>query len=324
MSSIGPQLPPSLSKRKRDDDHDPRSDPSSPRPKQARSNTDEIDLSSSDEDDFGPSAAPAPAPKAPVAGPSLPNNADEIDIGALDSDESDTGPAPPPSIGPARAQTTEAAAKPDDSDSDSDDYGPALPSSKPKIGPSLPPSDADTSSGPQPQQRDDWMLAPPTSSAGYSERDPSKLRARKFASKPSAGGSRADAEISSIWTETPEEKLKRLQDSVLGRSSGSASEKKSAAAAAAEKKSREDAERDRRIAENIERSKKGKTLVEEHQERRREKGHKVEDDDDDPSKRAFDREKDMAIGGRMGGKERREMMTQAKGFTGRFQKGSYL
>ncbi|KAK0384057.1 hypothetical protein NLU13_8146 [Sarocladium strictum] len=324
MSSIGPQLPPSLSKRKRGDEDDSAPDPSSPRPKQARPNSEEIDLSSSDDDDFGPRSAPAPRSAAPVAGPTLPSNTDEINIDGSDSDESDTGPAPPPSIGPTRPSAAAAVPKDDDSDSDSDDYGPALPSSKPKIGPSLPPSATDTSSGPQAPQRDDWMLAPPTSSAGYAERDPSKLRARKFASKPSSGGSKADAEISSIWTETPEEKLKRLQDSVLGRSSGAGSTKQSASAAAAEKKSREDAERDRRIAENIERSKKGKSLVEEHQERRREKGHKVEDDDDDPSKRAFDREKDMAIGGRMGGKERREMMTQAKGFSGRFQKGSYL
>ncbi|KAL2210438.1 hypothetical protein CC79DRAFT_502728 [Sarocladium strictum] len=315
MASIGPQLPPSPSKRKRDDDDE------SPLPKQARPNTDEIDLSS-DDVDFGPSAPTVPALKAPTAGPTLPNNTDEIDVGS-DSDDSDTGPAPPPSIGAAQSKPAQASAKPEDSDSDSDDYGPALPSSKPQIGPALPPSAADASSGPQLPQRDDWMLAPPTSSTGYAERDPSKLKARKFASKPGAGGSKADAEISSIWTETPEEKLKRLQDSVLGRTSNTGPQQ-SAAQAAAEKKSKEDAERDRRIAENIEKSKKGKSLVEEHQERRRQKGHKVEDEDDDPSKRAFDKEKDMAIGGRMGGRERREMMTQAKGFSGKFSKGSYL
>jgi hypothetical protein len=169
------------------------------------------------------------------------------------------------------------------------------------------------------------MLAPPSASNGYTERDPSKIRARTFSSKPS-GSSKTDAEISSIWTETPEQKLKRLQDSVLGRSSASGAPQQSAADAGEAKRRAEEAERDRRIAENIARGKKGKSLVEEHQERmRKEKGSKaVDDEEDDPSKRGFDREKDMAIGGRMSGKEKRELMASAKGFGNRFSKGSYL
>ena len=330
MSSIGPQLPPSPSKRKRDNEED---DAPSKHP---RPNTDEIDLSSSD-DDSGPSAGSStPAQKPPVvSGPSLPNNTDEIDL-EYDSDD-DTGPAQPPSAptssaAPAQPSNPQkAAAEPvSDSDSDSDDYGPALPSasSKPTIGPSLPPSADTDSRSQQPQQRDDWMLAPPSASNGYSERDPSKIRARTFSSKPSGGSSKTDAEISSIWTETPEQKLKRLEDSVLGRSSGGsgASQQQSAADANEAKRRAEEAERDRRIAENIAKGRKGKSLVEEHQERRRkEKGAKaVEEEEDDPSKRAFDREKDMAIGGRMSGKEKRELMANAKGFGNRFQKGSYL
>lgn len=298
MSSIGPQLPPQLAKRKRDDD-DARSDPASPRPKQAR-NTDEIDLASSDDEDdgFGPSA-----PK-PAVGPTMPTrNEDEIDVS--DSDSS-TGPAPPPQSKPTADS---------DSDSDSeDDYGPALPSqaSRPHIGPSMPPQEGEEDGGAAPTQRDDWMLAPPTNS-GYTERDPTKLRSRKFAAKSSSSGG-ANAEISSIWTETPEEKMKRLKNSVLGRS-----EPSSAAAASSSRPARVSPPR-QVPEENAEEKKRRKKLAEENL---RKRGfERKREEEDDPSKRAFDHEKDMAISGRMSGKDRTAFLNQAKDFGGRFTKGS--
>lgn len=52
------------------------------------------------------------------------------------------------------------------------------------------------------------------------------------------------------------------------------------------------------------------------------KGSAVEDDD--PSKRAFDREKDMAAGGRVGHAQRNEMLKKAAGFSSKFSGGSYL
>lgn len=310
MSSIGPQLPPSLSKRKRT----PESQASPPsklrRSESPSKNRDEIDLDDSD-DDYGPSAPAAPRP---AVGPSLPpsNNQDEIDLDA-DSD-SDTGPAPPkPSVGPALPPAKLSTRPDDDADSSSDsedDYGPALPgasnANKRVVGPQLPAAEA------QPQ-RDEWMLAPPTSS-GYAERDPTRMRNRKFASKPAS--SSGPSAVSSIWTETPEEKLKRLQDSVLGR------EDKTQEAAVGSTRSKEEEERQRRIAANIA-AQRGKSLYDEHQGRREKAGEKVEEDDD-PSKRAFDREKDMALGGKIGTAQRKELMTKAANFGGRFQKGSFL
>ncbi|PNP83291.1 hypothetical protein FNYG_03613 [Fusarium nygamai] len=310
MSSIGPQLPPHLSKRKRTSDDEESNSSKHRRSESPAKNIDEIDLEDSD-DDYGPSA-PLP-PKAPT-GPALPtSNQDEID---LESDpDSDTSPAPPkPTVGPAPppADISQRPAASPDSDSDSeDDYGPALPGSakanKPTIGPQLP------SAEPAPK-RDSWMLAPPTAS-GYSERDPTKMRNRKFASKPAS--SSGPSTVSTIWTETPEEKLKRLHDSVLGRVD------KNTDTAPKPGKSQEEEERNRRIAASIE-SQRGKSLYAEHQGRREKEGKKVEEEEDDPSKRGFDREKDMALGGKIGTAQRRELMNKAADFGGRFSKGSFL
>lgn len=46
--------------------------------------------------------------------------------------------------------------------------------------------------------------------------------------------------------------------------------------------------------------------------------------EDDPSQRAFDREKDMASGTRIGSAQKREMLNKAAGFSSRFSGGSYL
>jgi len=356
MSSIGPQLPPHLSKRKRTPDDDGADDrdarresPSGKLPRRGDAappaNADEIGLDDDDESDdgMGPSAPPPPPPaqqpSRPVVGPALPPsttaNQDEIDLSDSDSD---TGPAPPPTVSsrpgpqaPSQPQPTPAsssapkpqAAAPSDSDSDSDDdYGPALPSATTKranaIGPAMPPVEAAP-------QRDTWMLAPPTSS-GYTERDPTRMRSRKFASKPSAssasGAGAGGDSVSSIWTETPEEKLRRLQDSVLGRS-GDGSTAAGGQGGAAGQRSKEQEERDRRIAASIE-AQRGGSLYDEHSKKRRNEGVAKGEEEDDPSKRAFDKEKDMALGGKIGTAQRRELVTKAANFGGRFQKGSYL
>lgn len=87
-------------------------------------------------------------------------------------------------------------------------------------------------------------------------------------------------------------------------------------------RSKEEEERQRKIAANIE-AQRGQSLFDEHQTRRHTAGEKVEEEDD-PSKRGFDREKDMALGGKIGTAQRRELMNKAANFGGRFQKGSFL
>ncbi|ATY59711.1 hypothetical protein A9K55_002799 [Cordyceps militaris] len=329
MSSIGPQLPPQpSSKRKRTPEPPDNDENGAAAPKHTRRNANEIDLddaSSDSDDEYGPRAPAAPTASRPSLGPSLPppaaQNTNEI---SLDDSDSDSGPAPPFSAPPAKQPAT---APDSDSDSD-DDYGPALPSAsnarhKP-IGPAMPPS----SGSPSAPVRDEWMLAPPVNN-GYTERDPTKLKARKFTSKPFASASASSAgggDVAAIWTETPEEKLKRLQDAVLGRSDGSGGQ----AAAVTEARSRDEEARNRKIAASIAATR-GKSLYDEHQgakEKRSDvggrRGKAGEDEDDDPSKRAFDREKDMALGSKIGTAQRRELVAKSANFGGRFQKGSFL
>ena len=50
----------------------------------------------------------------------------------------------------------------------------------------------------------------------------------------------------------------------------------------------------------------------------------ADDDDDDPSKRAFDWEKDMKVGGQISNSQRQQLLNRAANFGGRFQKGSFL
>ncbi|RCI12544.1 hypothetical protein L249_0295 [Ophiocordyceps polyrhachis-furcata BCC 54312] len=306
MPSIGPQLPSHLCKRKRTESPSP---PKSPpletratRPPNNNANADEIDLDL----DLDPNDEDAPAPAA--IGPSLPP-----------STKNTIGPSlpPPPS---APNDNPQPVPEPDSGSSDSDSdfsYGPSLPSSapRPSIGPSLPPPPEDTA-----PKRDAWMLAPPPAKTTYTERDPTRLRARKFASKPTPVAPPSSASQPSIWTETPEEKLRRLQDSVLGRSAPDPASQ--AASRAAGPVAADDQER--HIAAAIQ-AQRGSSLYEEHDKKRRRRGAAAADEEeDDPSKRAFDRDKDMAIGGKVTTAQRRQLVSKSANFGGRFQKGSYL
>ncbi|KAG5938384.1 hypothetical protein E4U59_003809 [Claviceps monticola] len=330
MSSIGPQLPTELTKRKRSPDQDA---VASPPAKQARSNValpqatndDEIGLSDSDDNDaMGPSA-PSAASIGPMCPPRTAQDTHEILISDSASDAEIAPPAPPPK---PQSQHREPISS---SESDSeDDYGPSLSSSttpRQTIGPTLP------SKEPAPQ-RDTWMLAPPPSTA-YSERDPTRMRARKFASKPlSSSAGKPSPDHPSIWTETPQEKLQRQKDALLGRTpsaSHAAAGGGSSSSSSSERAKMQKRQQEERIAASIEASRGKKSLYAEHDERRKEgggggngRGEKEAEEDDDPSKRAFDREKDMAIGGKIGSRARTELISRSANFGGRFQKGSFL
>jgi hypothetical protein len=164
------------------------------------------------------------------------------------------------------------------------------------------------------------MLVPPTDSDWTSRVDPTKLKARKFASGKGANAPSEKSGISAIWTETPEQKRQRLADEVLGRAEVATSSSSNVKAKPGAE-SREDEATARRIREYNEKNR-GRSLYEERRERKEKDGTK--EDEDDPSKRGFDREKDMALGGRMGHGEKREMLAKARDFGSRFQKGSFL
>lgn len=371
MSSIGPQLPPHLTKRKRSPEDESPDSPSTKTSKPNNENEIALDGEDSESDDgYGPSAPKAAAtagPQRPSIGPSLPptaasgSNTDEIALNS-DSDDDDTGPAPPsskeaeskptaqpprrvmgPAPPPADLASRPTTAPDSDSGSDSDDdYGPALPGAAPTktsgAGPSLP-RHAAAAAAPEKPARDDWMLAPPEPT-GYQERDPTKIKARKFASgagatsRPSGSG----GSISKIWTETPEEKAKRLADAVLGR--GADNEQAAAASRGSSRSgggggtgssghggAKEHGHQDniRAFTEQT----RGKSLYEQHQTAKKaggdsSGGKKADEEDDDPSKRAFDREKDMGLGMKITASQRKELLNRASDFGGRFQKGNYL
>lgn len=229
------------------------------------------------------------------------------------------GPAPPPA--PLDERPSHAPyGDEDDSDSSDDDFGPALP---PAGGSASHDETASTRSAfdtepqfteqPKKAQRDDWMTMPPTQDDLAARMDPTKMRARKFNSGKSAGA--GGGGMSSAWTETPEQKLKRLQDEAMGISSSSNGP---AAPAQDSKRSKEEERRARKMREKIDASR-GKSLVEQHAD----KGEGKEKEDD-PSKRAFDYEKDMAVVGTANNKQRREILSKSRGFGDRFASGSFL
>ncbi|KAK1781250.1 hypothetical protein QBC45DRAFT_406331 [Copromyces sp. CBS 386.78] len=338
-SGIGPSAPPrpSIGPSRPDEERvaKPTTQPSigpSLLPPRTTANNDEIPLDDdSDDGNMGPAVA------APSIGPTMPPPAPKRIY----------GPAPPPADLSERP-TTDPNADSADSDSDSDDgYGPALPGSRPAAtssarGPSFPTfAQQQAAEEPQAPKRDDWMIAPPTDSA-YRAPDPTKLKSRKFASGRSAATEKSGG-VSSIWTETPEEKIKRLAAAVLGREDPSASHA-TASVSASSKTSRPKNLDEARVRSYTEQTR-GRSLVEEHQAaiaagkkkltsenstakpgRAGDKYGKQDgvDDEDDPSKRAFDREKDMAVGGRISHTQRKDLLNRAANFGDRFQSGKFL
>ena len=307
-------------------------------PPQPIKNEEEISVHDSDSDDTGP-ALPSghqrqASPKAHTVGLTMPPQSNNEEIALEDSDSDDMGPAPPkpaaqaprrvmgPAPPPAPLDQMPSRPANDDSDSDSDDdYGPALP---PAPGTSAfdayqaekaQEREVERKEAEQPKklQRADWMLVPPSDSDWGSRLDPTKLKNRKFASgkseKAPSGG------ISALWTETPEQKRQRLEDEVMGR-------KDAATAGPRKQVHRGGDEEQEAIAKRIRQyneQNRGKSLVEQHM---TQKGKKVEEDD--PSKRAFDHEKDMALGGLMTGKKKADMLSKAGDFGSRFERGKFL
>ena len=168
------------------------------------------------------------------------------------------GPAPPPAAleeRPSHGPLTD-----DESSSDEDDYGPTLPSdrnqgdnygfqyaSKPTFD-VVPPEDEQKE---KKTQRDEWMMMPPKQDDLSARMDPTKIRARKFnTGKGAKGPNEAVGGDGSVWTETPDEKRKRLQDQVLGVSKPAATNGGNKVAKASSKSKAQDEEKQRRIREH--------------------------------------------------------------------------
>ncbi|KAL1960744.1 hypothetical protein VTO42DRAFT_6574 [Malbranchea cinnamomea] len=206
------------------------------------------------------------------------------------------------------------------SESDDDDYGPALP---PPEGASAVLEDAvrgeiDTAdstdssraaAAASPSKRDDWMLRPPNELNFSSRVDPTKIRNRKF--NPHASRQAPSSGTGQTWTETPDEKRKRLENEVMGIRAPAGTDKPksqaSEASAAMAKQVQEYNEKNR-----------NKSLYAQHR-------SKQEDPEkDDPSARPFDKEKDIRAPSRITNAQRREMLNRAADFSSRFSGGNFL
>lgn len=154
-------------------------------------------------------------------------------------------------------------------------------------------------------------MMPPKQDDLAARLDPTRQRPSKFnTGKSGRNAGTADSD-SSIWHETPEQKQKRLQDEMMGITKPSTS-----TTPAKSSKSMRDDDVDRKIKQHVEKTR-GPSLLEQHTQT---KGAEAEDD---PSKRAFDREKDMGSGGRISSSDKRQMLKKAEGLSGRFSGGSY-
>lgn len=220
MSIVGPELPPHLlAKRKR----------------QAE----------------GEEAGVAPSPKSTqdAADPTKYNDADSAEkrrrlVGP-------TLPSAPLNERPLDDPTASQAADPDESSGDEDDFGPALPSvaSAPRNTheeaqrDAAPFDSADNAKA----KRDEWMMLPPTADGLASRLDPTRLRPRKFNTGKGARGPNHVDNDSTVWTETPEQKRKRLEDEVMGIARPAS---KTGGDARSKHRTREDEDTARRIKEH--------------------------------------------------------------------------
>lgn len=277
MAPVGPELPPHLAKRKRSDEAHDTDVP----PKRQRSSS----PSSHDNKPrrvIGPAAPPAPLSERPATPP-------EPNVDSSDSDD-DFGPSLPPPPG-SISQETERKRQ----EALAEDEAAREASKKP--------------------QREEWMLLPPKQDDWSARVDPTKLKNRKFnTGKGSKAPAQKGGSENALWTETPEQKRRRLEDEMMG-------VKKPAQLGPEQKtdkwKEEEARETERRIREYNEKNR-NTSLYNEH------KKAVPREKEDDPSARAFDKEKDMGMGLKIGHAQKRELLNKAKDFGSRFEKGNYL
>ncbi|KAI9806906.1 MAG: hypothetical protein M1833_002564 [Piccolia ochrophora] len=228
----------------------------------------------------------------------------------------------PRTIGPAMPPAPLDERPEDDASSSDDDFGPALP---PGPGERSAQEDAARRANEQRDlkaqeeaakpQREEWMLLPPKQDDWSSRVDPTKLRNRKFnTGKGAKAPGQKGGGDNVLWTETPEQKRQRLEDEVMGikqpateggvegrRGQGSGKEEGTA----------------KRIQDYNDKNR-NKSLYDEH------KKAVPREKEDDPSARAFDKEKDIGLGVKIGHAKRKELLHHAADFGSKFAGGKYL
>lgn len=324
MSTAGPELPPHLiAKRRRQEE----------------------------ETQAAEVISPSPKPNSPIISPANSENKRRRTI----------GPSLPPA--PLSELPPITPTKSSNSDSSDDDFGPSLPTHNSSTSEthrnqkSLDDEEAAAAASAQIPQREEWMLIPPSADDWTARVDPTKLRNRKFntgkgSKAPAPSGRGAGGDQHTLWTETPEQRRQRLEDEVMG-------VKKPAQLGGPEKeesgwREAESRETSRRIREyNVSKLVSFRTVclrrgfwfyvwrtlltylfpsTDDHaQEKNRNASlyseHKKsvpKEKEDDPSKRAFDKEKDIGGGVKIRHAKRKELLNHAADFSSRFAGGNYL
>jgi len=161
------------------------------------------------------------------------------------------------------------------------------------------------------------MLKPPEASDLLGSLDPTKLKARQFSRK-----TEDKVKDQTLWTETPAERQQRLADEVSGkrkRAEASAGGPQIVEESLEDRKRRR---RDKEIAEKVQeynKQKRGETLLDMHA-----KSAASSTDREDAAPAAiWDRDRDMAVGGRlMDDRSRSKLINDAKGLGSRFGRGA--
>ncbi len=206
MSSIGPELPPHLVARRKRHAEEERGEGEAASPTSGRSSSPD---GAKRQRVVGPSLPPAPLDERPnTISASHGDSNSEGD----DDDDDGYGPAPPPPNGsvvrpPLLLDQTSLSFC-----ACQHDAGSTLPP------PTSEPVPVSTQPSKAQPERDAWMMMPPKQDDLAARMDPLKIRARKFNTgkgphRAAPGSGNSD---STLWTETPEQKRKRLEDEVLG------------------------------------------------------------------------------------------------------------
>ncbi|KAF3919510.1 hypothetical protein ABW20_dc0100963 [Dactylellina cionopaga] len=308
MSDVGPAIPPHiLAKRKRKQEE----------AEKAAAALKESEGKTSQDETSATSRAPKndvdenPEKRRRVIGPYMPAPIDQMPSHGLDDDDNNTN---------KRSENHDENDENDDDSSSEDEIGPSLPS----FGTSAAEEEAaaqkrleaHSRSKDDRLTRDEWMIVPPKQDDWTSRVDPTKIKSRKFQTGKGAKAPSAKGGDNSLWMESAADKAKRVADEVMGvrRPATQAAEEDPK-----EKAARLQAEETQRRIDEFNAKNRGKSLVDEHA------TSKDRKEEDDPSKRAFDREKDIVGSSKkIGLQQKQQMLARAADFGSRFSKGNYL
>lgn len=158
-----------------------------------------------DDDDYTPALPPGMAART-AQGPSLPphlaNRQRSPSPAASEGsdDDSDVGPLPAPSAGPAPAlSAAEEFRLREQRKQEEEEEAKRIAGRKPK--------------------REAWMTVPPSALDAMARQDPTKITKTGFNQNTRRGtnAQKASEEERSLWTETPEERAKRIDEEVMGK-----------------------------------------------------------------------------------------------------------